>query len=257
MIDLDLVKRSLQKVVPRVVFFECVESTNLTARDLVLEDPFGPTLVLAETQTRGRGRYDRIWVSPKGGLYMSLILSPKCASDKYTLFNLLAGCAVCHSIRKLYGLNALLKWPNDILINSRKVVGILSEVITDSLGVPWVIIGIGINANVRTVDYSPELHDKLLTLQDALHKPVDLNELIITTLQSLFQRITLLENGNHAAILDEWRRMNATLGHKVTVIDGENEITGLALDITESGSLLLQTAPDSIVCVNIGDIIHC
>ncbi len=255
MIELDRLSESLQNLISNIVYHESVESTNRTARELVLNKTSGITLVLSETQTHGRGRHDRRWISPKGGLYMSLLLKPKCDAQKYTLFNLLAGCAVCQSIRELYGLNALLKWPNDVLINSKKVAGILSEVF-DTHGTMWIVVGIGVNVNQEVAGFPANLRNRITTLQEALQQTVDLNQLIITIIHGFYQRLVMLETGNHNAILNEWRKMNATLGKHVTVVDGGNVITGVALDITKSGALLIEVSPHNIMRVDAGDVVQ-
>ncbi len=251
MIRIDVLRSQLDGTISKVLVFESIDSTNRFARNLITHTPQDKTLVIAESQTKGRGRYTRFWASPPGGVYLSLILHPDYPPEQFALYGLLAGCAVRSAISDLYGLNPQVKWPNDVLVNGRKIAGILSELVMDDYGNPWVILGIGVNANTRLTDYSPELQPTLITLVELLSSPIDIEQLIIKLVREIISR---LDPNLLPSVLAEWRRTNITLGRHVTVNTGESIISGIALDITRTGSLLIQQSQNSVLEVITGDV---
>ena len=238
----------------KIYYFDSLSSTMNIAMQLGLKgDPSG-TVVLAESQTRGRGRLGRQWLSPKyKGIYLSLILKPELLPAQASLLTLLAAVSICEAIKEISGLEAEIKWPNDILIANKKLGGILTELNAEMDKINFVTIGIGLNVN----------NDKKNLMSSATSLKEQKKESIsrITLLQELLRRIeanySLLENKDSSAILEKWRRYNITLGKRVKVYAQKAHIEGEALDIDTDGGLLVRLDSGLLQKVMAGDVLHC
>ena len=224
-----------------IYFYEETDTTNNRARELALEGAPEGTLVVAETQTAGRGRRGKVWESPLGtGIWMSLVLRPQIMPAEASVLTLLCGLATAEAIEAETGLSAGIKWPNDILINGKKAVGILTEMDCEMSEVHFVIPGIGINVN--TASFPPEIADIATSLYLECGKTVSRRRLVHKVLERLEEHYeTFLRTGSFTAMLEDYRKHCITLGKEVHVL-GREPFFAEALDITPEGELLVRRA---------------
>ena len=224
-----------------IYFYEETDTTNNRARELALEGAPEGTLVVAEKQTAGRGRRGKVWESPLGtGIWMSLVLRPQIMPAEASVLTLLCGLATAEAIEVETGLSAGIKWPNDILINGKKAVGILTEMDCEMSQVHFVIPGIGINVN--TTSFPPEIADIATSLYLECGKTVSRRRLVHKVLERLEEHYeTFLRTGSFTAMLEDYRKHCITLGKEVHVL-GREPFFAEALDITPEGELLVRRA---------------
>lgn len=224
-----------------IYFYEETDTTNNRARELALEGAPEGTLVVAEKQTAGRGRRGKVWESPLGtGIWMSLVLRPQIMPAEASVLTLLCGLATAEAIEAETGLSAGIKWPNDILINGKKAVGILTEMDCEMSEVHFVIPGIGINVN--TASFPPEIAEIATSLYLECGKTVSRRRLVHRVLERLEEHYeTFLRTGSFAAMLEDYRKHCITLGKEVHVL-GREPFFAEALDITSEGELLVRRA---------------
>jgi len=206
------------------------------------------TVVIADEQTAGKGRLKRVWLSPKGNIALSIILHPSVAHLPSLI--MLASLAVIHSIEAVTGLKSQIKWPNDVLINGRKVCGILIESEVQGNIVNYVIIGIGINVNLRRADF-PEIQLTATSLSDEMQRDVSRLSLIRHLLVDMERLYLALRAGE--SIYEEWRDNLVTLGRRVRVESGKTTYEGIAESVAKDGSLLLRHADGSLTKIVTGD----
>jgi BirA family biotin operon repressor/biotin-[acetyl-CoA-carboxylase] ligase len=233
----------------KIHYFPEIGSTMDAARELAKKGAEEGTIVIAEAQTRGRGRLSRQWLSPEGGIYFTLILRPRISPAYAPRINLMAAIAVAATIRKLFGLKAELKWPNDVLIKGKKVCGILAEMDAEMDVVNFVNVGIGINANASI----PRFEKTATSLKDALGREISRKELLNVLIMEIERRQPLLMK---ADLLREWKRLSATLNKEVRVMSLGEEVMGQAIDIDGTGALILKSKDGSLRTVLAGDCIH-
>lgn len=224
-----------------IYFYEETDTTNNRARELALEGAPEGTLVVAEKQTAGRGRRGKVWESPLGtGIWMSLVLRPQIMPAEASVLTLLCGLATAEAIEGETGLSAGIKWPNDILINGKKVVGILTEMDCEMSQVHFVIPGIGINVN--TASFPPEIAEIATSLYLECGKTVSRRRLVHKVMERLEEHYeTFLRTGSFTAMLEDYRKHCITLGKEVHVL-GREPFFAEALDITPEGELLVRRA---------------
>lgn len=224
-----------------IYFYEETDTTNNRARELAQEGAPEGTLVVAEKQTAGRGRRGKVWESPLGtGIWMSLVLRPQIMPAEASVLTLLCGLATAEAIEAETGLSAGIKWPNDILINGKKAVGILTEMDCEMSEVHFVIPGIGINVN--TASFPPEIADIATSLYLECGKTVSRRRLVHKVLERLEEHYeTFLRTGSFTAMLEDYRKHCITLGKEVHVL-GREPFFAEALDITPEGELLVRRA---------------
>lgn len=231
--------RKDHKIGCNLLYFDCVESTNDTAKELALSGEQEGTVVVADKQSSGRGRRGRVWQSPQGGgLWFSILLRPAIAPEQAPCITLLAGMAVCHAIRKLTGLQAGIKWPNDILFHDKKLCGILTEMGGELEQVHYVVVGIGINVNIS--EFTAELQSIASSLSQETGKAWSRTKLLLAVLQEFEQYYQIyLTAKNFAPFREEYIKLCDTLGCNISV-SGKACLTGLAEDITENGELQIR-----------------
>jgi BirA family biotin operon repressor/biotin-[acetyl-CoA-carboxylase] ligase len=233
----------------RVLYYPSVTSTNEVARLNAQKKAPEGTVVVAEQQTAGRGRLKRLWLTPEGNIACSVILYP----TKTYLHSLimLVSLAVADAMGKVTGLKCQLKWPNDVLINGKKVCGILIETRTQVDSVDYAIIGIGINVNMRLADYS-EIQAIATSLADEMGNTVSrvalLRQLFID-MERLYLAVISGED-----ILERWRNRLITLGKKVHIRSGDDVFEGIAESVAEDGSLNLRQADGTLRNFMAGDV---
>jgi BirA family biotin operon repressor/biotin-[acetyl-CoA-carboxylase] ligase len=230
---------------------ESLPSTNdLALRLTEIPVPEG-TVVLADEQTAGRGRMGRRWVSPRGGIWLSVILRPRLPADQAAVIGLVAAAAAAGAVQRVTGLSARVKWPNDVLVDGKKTAGILAEAAPRP---GWIVVGIGINANVPADALPPDTVHPATSLEAALGHAVDRKALIREMLRELERGYDLLKSGGARAALRRWREMADTLGRQVRVETPRGILEGIAQDIDETGALLVQTQGGRVRKVLAGDL---
>ena len=226
-----------------MVYRQSIESTQNIAISLAEKGEVN-TVVIAEQQSGGRGRMKRKWLSPRGGVWLSVVLKPAVPTVTSTMLPFVAAIAVCDAIREATNLAATLKWPNDVMVAGKKVAGILLDLSAEAETVNYAVIGIGINANVDAskLKMDRERRPAVTSLMDELGH--DVNRLQLTKL--LLEKIELfylvLEKNGPAAIVAEWRKRSDMIGKKVDVIQQGARYDGVAADVNDDGSLRIRTA---------------
>ena len=238
----------------RILYFDSLSSTMDTAMQLGLKGVSEGTVILAEAQSKGRGRLGRIWFSPKyKGIYLSLILRPKISPGKASVLTLLAAVSICEAVKEATGLEAKIKWPNDILLSNKKLGGILTELSAEVDEINFVVIGIGLNVN----------NDKKSLISGAISLKEQKKEIVsrLTLLQEILRKTEAsylsLEKKGSGPVIDKWRQFNVTIGRRVKTYSHKQHIEGLALDIDPDGGLIVRTDSGLRQKIMAGDVIHC
>jgi len=213
------------------------------------------TVIIAEEQTGGKGRLGRKWFSPYGkGIWMSLVLRPQQPLEYTSQLTLLTGVAVCRAIRKTTGLDVGIKWPNDILMNQRKVCGILLESTVEDKVVRYCIAGIGISVNVDSAEYPEDLQDIATSLKAESGGIVDRTLLIAAVLEEFETLYHLYAQEGFLPIASLWEALSVTINHEVVFNTSQGLREGLAVGLDPSGALLVDTGLGNIVPVISGDV---
>lgn len=228
-----------------VKYFDRVDSTNLRAKELAADCEDG-TVIVAGEQTAGNGRYGRKWESKEGaGIYMSVILKPEIPPEEVQLITLAASVAVATALKETTGIAAGIKWPNDVVLDGRKVCGILTVMSSEMERVNYIVLGIGINFSQKNEDFPEELQDKAISVLEYLrkYKPAateikrsDLARAVFVKLDELYG---MLLDGRKREITELWRKNSATLGKEIWVTGKDADYTGKAVDITDDGRLVV------------------
>ncbi|WP_024621493.1 biotin--[acetyl-CoA-carboxylase] ligase [Metaclostridioides mangenotii] len=234
-----------------ILYLDTVNSTNLYAKKIAKENTHG-TLIISEEQTAGKGRLGKNWTSNFGeGIWMTIILKPEIKIQNAPFLTLVAGAAVAKSLNSL-GLEALIKWPNDITLNNKKICGILTELSAENESVSYIVLGMGINVN--TLNFDKEISAKATSILKEGYK-ID-REIIILNILEEFEKI--YKNYVNACDKHETlalnRRFSAIIGKNVYIIESGVRKLKICLDINEDGNLLVQDEDGSITEVNSGEV---
>ncbi len=233
----------------RILYYPSLTSTMEIAREEAQQGAVEGTVIIAGEQTGGRGRLKRVWLSPRGNIALSIILYPSLSHLSSLI--MLASLAVVHSIESATGLKPRVKWPNDVLINGKKVCGILIESDVQRTRVNYTIIGIGINVNLRLADF-PEIQPVATSLAEELRaevSPLSVVRHLLAEVERLY--FTLSAGGS---LYEEWRSSLVTLGKKVRVTAGETVYEGVAESVARDGSLLLRGLDGKLTRIVVGDV---
>jgi len=233
----------------RVIYYPSLTSTMGVARREAQQGAAEGTVIITDEQTAGRGRLGRVWLSPKGSIALSIILYPGLSHLPSLI--MLASLAVVHTIEAVTGLKSQTKWPNDVLVNGRKVCGILIESDVQGNAVNYAIIGIGINANLKLADF-PEILPIATSLSDELGRDVSRLSIIRCLLVETERVYLALSAGG--SIYEEWRDSLVTLGRRVRVKTGEAIYEATAESVARDGSLLLRGPDGSLTRIVSGDV---
>lgn len=235
-----------------IFYKEVVDSTNLWAKEEGLSGAAHGSVYMADMQTAGRGRRGRNWESPSGeNLYFSLLLRPLFAPDKASMLTLVMAMAVAEAVRS-YGAEAYIKWPNDIVLGSKKLCGILTEMHMQD-GSYFVIVGVGVN--VRKREFPSEIAHTATSLEDEQNMVINREELLERILQSFdkfYQEFTL--RGDLCLLQDAYNDILINRGNIVKVLDPKGEFTGIARGINEVGELLVEKEDGEVVIVYAGEV---
>ncbi|SIS96740.1 biotin--[acetyl-CoA-carboxylase] ligase [Alicyclobacillus vulcanalis] len=238
-----------------ILWAESRASTNDTALELAEKGLPHGAVVTAGEQTGGRGRRDRAWASPRGGMWFTVLVRNPCALRHAPDLTLLAALAVCRSLRS-QGVPAWIKWPNDILLNGKKVCGILAQIRAEGEMVDHAVIGIGLNANFPIDELPEDIRHRATTVLHETGSPLDRPRTLAQILTEMDRLYRDLRDGRgFEAVYAEWTSLCATLGQAVEVAVGEERVRGIARAIQPDGSLVLETAPGVTRIVVSGEVL--
>ncbi len=235
-----------------VHFFDEIPSTMDEAFRLGMNGAPEGIIVTAESQTKGRGRLGRSWVSPKSkGLYFSMLLRPALSSSEAARLTLLSAVALSEAVESFSGLRPLIKWPNDLLLNGRKLAGILTDLRAEVDRVDFAVVGVGLNVNTLSKELPPEG----VSLKEVLGQACDRVGLLREFLRAFEKRYLNLKKQGFAPSLEEWRRRSATIGRRVQFEERGCKREGVAMGLADDGGLLVQLDSGETVKRMAGDIL--
>lgn len=235
---------------------DTVDSTNTLLRTMAEEGAPQGTCLIALEQTQGRGRQGRSFSSPKGtGLYFSLLLRPVCTPAETGHVTAMAAVAACDAIETLSGLRPGIKWVNDLVLENKKLAGILTEMDADwtSNTINYIIVGIGINLNQKSGDFPPELENTAISLRMISRKETQLSDMA-TALILRFSQMSSSLITKKALWISRYRKNCITLGREIKIIRGDSLRYGWALDIDEDGGLLVRYTDGETGTVSAGEV---
>lgn len=235
--------------------FQETASTNDIAEQLAGHGLAEGMVIVAESQTRGRGRLGRTWFSkPSKGLWFSVLLRPEILPQAAPQLTVAAAISLWRAIQLLTGLSAEIKWPNDLLIRGKKISGILTEMKAELDHVKHLIIGVGLNVNHREEDFPPDLRAQASSLALASGQTWNRSDLLVAILREMDRACHRVYSGAFQGLAEEWRQQCTTLGRQVTIRLGDRSIQGLAETIDEEGALLIRTQHGRLERVTGGDV---
>lgn len=239
------------KIIGRnLCYFKTLSSTNLFARELAKKGVEDGTVVVADTQSMGRGRRNREWFSPYGGLWFSIILYPGIPPQKGMMLTMIASIATVEGLKEVTDVDAEIKWPNDVLIKGKKVCGVLTEIDAELDRVNYAIVGVGINVN-NTLKKS--LLGKATTLIDEVGTEVSKVQLLKSVLKNFDEKYIELLHGRYRAIRKKWILYSKIVGREIVVKDENKAIKGIVERVDEEGYLILKTKGGRIKILS-GDV---
>ena len=247
-----------QLIGKRVYYFEEIDSTQNFAQNIAADKKENGTIIIAEKQTSGRGRLDRKWTSPKGGIWFSLIIHPKFDVSSSTLIPILSAVALSKSIKSVLGIETEVKWPNDITMNGKKVAGVLVDASFQTNSIDYLILGIGINFDIdakkleKRLTKTPNFYgiDSLRGKENKTPPKTLLKEFLLQFEKNLFQ----LDKGEKSKIIKEWTKRAAGIGKKITINTSNGKISGISQGIDNDGALKIKTRNETKK-IYVGDVV--
>ncbi len=239
----------------RIHWFESIDSTNTRAKQLAAQGAPHGTVLIADSQTGGRGRLGRSFHSPSGnGIYLSVILRPNCHAKELMHLTCATGVAMCDAVESACGIRPGIKWTNDLVFGKRKLGGILTELSLDSNGnVSFAVVGIGINCCQKAEDFPEEIRSIATSLQMQTGIPVDRGHVIAAMLISLEDMSQKLCN-EKAQIMTQYRQDCITVGQEISVVAGETVRHGTAISVDGEGALLVRFPDGHTESVSSGEV---
>ena len=242
----------------RVYYFEEIDSTQNFAQNIAADKKENGTIIIAEKQTAGRGRLDRKWTSPKGGIWFSLIIHPKFDVSSSTLIPILSAVALSKSIKSVLGIETEVKWPNDITMNGKKVAGVLVDASFQTNSIDYLILGIGINFDIdakkleKRLTKTPNFYgiDSLRGKENKTPPKTLLKEFLLQFEINLLQ----LDKGEKSKIVKEWTKRAAGIGKKITINTSNGKISGISQGIDNDGALKIKTRNETKK-IYVGDVV--
>lgn len=238
-----------------IIHFDTIDSTNTKAKELAAQGEIDGTLIISEEQTLGRGRLGRQWCSPKyKGVWMSIILKPNIDPLNASNITLIAAAAV-HEALKTFNITTQIKWPNDIILNNKKLCGILTEMNSELNQINYIILGIGVNVNISKEEFPEELKNIATSIFAETKEMFSRKELVASILnhfEAFYEEF--IENKNLSFIIDICRKNSILLGKEIQLYNRGKLITGKAIDIDESGLLVIEHKDGSIEKIISGEV---
>ena len=238
-------------------YFDSIDSTQNQALKMADDATNNGSIIVAAKQTGGRGRSGRKWISPQGGIWISIILQPKFDISITTLFPIASSLALSIAIEKTFSIKPELKWPNDITIKGKKVAGMLVDVALESNKIENLVLGVGINFNVNVKQIEKSLKGTsnfygVASLSNQKIKPIQLVQMFLVELEKIYNT---LNEKQTKKIISEWTKRSSTIGKNIELNTVDTKIKGKAIKIDEDGSLIV-SENNKIHKVIAGDIIH-
>ncbi|NTU42861.1 MAG: biotin--[acetyl-CoA-carboxylase] ligase, partial [Nitrospirales bacterium] len=238
-----------------VLLISSTGSTNSLARDLVSRGHPEGTVIIADYQTEGRGRHGRKWIAPQGkNISMSIILTPPLTFRDTPLLTLMAAVACTSAIREKFSLPVSIKWPNDIMLEGKKLGGILTELRAEGERIIHAIMGIGINVNLSADEIPDEIRETATSFLIGAGREVSRTEVAASILNEIGRWYEILMSQGGKPVREEWLRLSSTIGKEVKVTMPSETITGKAVGIDETGMLILRLPHGGIRVINSGDL---
>ena len=254
----ELIIRELRESCPwqdSLLWFPSIDSTNTRARELARQGAPHGTVLIADHQTGGRGRRGRSFHSPAGsGIYMSVILRPRCAPQQVMHLTCAAAVAMCDAVEAAAGFRSGIKWTNDLVCGRRKIAGVLTELGFDNRGnVDFAVIGIGINCCQQEGDFPEDIRNIAGSLSSVSGQQIDRIKVAAAMVDALYRMdATLLTEKAH--ILNRYRWDCITLGQEISLVRGDEVRHGTALDIDDDGALIVRFPDGNTEAVNSGEV---
>jgi BirA family biotin operon repressor/biotin-[acetyl-CoA-carboxylase] ligase len=225
----------------KIYYFETIDSTQDFALKLASKRYENGSLIIAQKQTRGRGRLNRKWISPKGGIWLSILLKPNCEIIQVSLFPMMTSLALAFAIEKVLKLKPKIKWPNDIMLNNKKVAGTLVDASVESNQIHYIVIGVGINFKIDSKAITKLINSKdnmvtTLINQNENADPVLFLQEFLFELETLYNKLI---TNNLNEIKTEWEKRSSTLGKNVTISTPSGQVKGKAIKLDDDGALLI------------------
>ena len=238
-----------------ILIYNEVESTNSIANELLKKGYPSGTVVIADRQTKGKGRLGRTWISPAGkNLYMSMAIKPTIPPKFATLLTLTSAVACTTALRRLTDIPVLIKWPNDMLIEDKKVGGILTEVKIEGERIKSAVVGIGINVNMTENDIPEEIKEIATSLKIYKGEDYSRSLLALEIIKEFDRWYQLLEKRQRKTIIDRWMQLSGTMGRQVKIILTDKELKGTAEAIDEEGRLIVKLSDGTYEKICAGDV---
>jgi BirA family transcriptional regulator, biotin operon repressor / biotin---[acetyl-CoA-carboxylase] ligase len=252
----DLLSHLKSRVIGRDIrVFEETTSTNDVVERLARDGVKEGVVVFAESQTKGRGRLGRKWISPaRQGLWFSILLRPQLRPTSVTQLTIAAATALFRAVYSQTGVKPEIKWPNDILIDGKKVAGILTELSAEPDKVKYIILGVGVDVNLSATDFPPELRKIATSLRVEAGQKINRAELAVKILQELDKDYQRVCSGQFESVANEWEEHCSTIGHNVTINIGDRKIQGCAESLDTDGALLIRTQHGHLERIIGGDV---
>jgi len=239
----------------RIYAFWSVGSTNEFAYRRALQGEKEGTVVIAEQQTKGKGRKSRQWDSPfNRGLWFSLILRPELSASKAGLVPYLAGVSVAEAVENFLGLKPGVKWPNDLLLNGRKFCGILAEVEFENGKIKFIVLGIGINVNHKGGEFPQEFQNQATSLRIESDSRIDRADFLAEVLLQLERSYTYMKVNGFKDTITKWKKRCPQFGKGVVIIQDDGKYQGIFEELDDEGCLLLRTEDGELKKIVAGDI---
>jgi BirA family biotin operon repressor/biotin-[acetyl-CoA-carboxylase] ligase len=239
-------------------YYESTPSTNWVGKQLASESDAAQIhgmVIIAEEQTGGIGRLGRSWVSPAGGVWITIVLKPDIPIDRVFMVTMAGSVAVARAIRKEYDLGALIKWPNDIYIGDKKVGGLLLELFAEADQINYCLLGVGVDVNISPGDLEG-VKSAVTSISAEMGHDVDRAVFLARLLKEFESKYLLIESGEYDAVIREWKSFSGTLEHRVKINTMKATFEGEAIDIDEFGALLIRKDNGKIERVIAGDCIQ-
>ncbi|HXV37960.1 MAG TPA: biotin--[acetyl-CoA-carboxylase] ligase [Nitrosopumilaceae archaeon] len=229
----------------RIYYFNTINSTQNFATELASRPQENGTLVIAEKQTQGRGRLNRKWTSPSGGIWISVILRPEFEISASTLFPIISSLALSLAIEKVLKIKPKIKWPNDLTVHDKKVAGILVDASVESAKIDYLILGVGINFKIDVKEIEKTIKNSgnyygvaTLVNKNSKTSPVQLVQAFLLELERLYN---LFLYGNSDYIIKQWTKRSSTIGKTVSIASSSGPIHGRAVKIDKDGALVISS----------------
>ncbi len=240
----------------KILVLKETDSTNMQAKKLAAEGEPEGTIVIAESQHSGRGRKGREWFSPIGsGIYSSMILRPQIPPSEAPGITLMTAVAAAEALISIMGIPVKIKWPNDILLKGKKIIGILTEISTEMDSVDYIVVGIGINVNTPALDFPAALQHSATSLYAETGTRYSRVDLFRIFLQQFEEYYDLFKQEGFEGIRDRWKTHTDIIGKNVVVRKIGEEIAGRIIDIDPAGVLILKDASAKVHRIFSGDLI--